>query len=136
MIKNRFLNTLPCKIFNSVTLIIVKSMWYITFVSYNDSFNFSDDSIPGRKLLLFGQLGSEPTRCRFFFFEMHVMRTKVDIFDYITSLKSVKKLKKVFYYLIHLLCYIVWLNIYLTRYFSDNVVVRFILSLLEYDYSQ
>jgi hypothetical protein len=136
MIKNRFFNTLPCKIFNSVTLIIVKSMWYITFVSYNDSFNFSDDSIPGRKLLLFGQLGSEPTRCRLVFFEMHVVRTKADIFDYITSLKYVKKLKKVFYYLIHLLCYIVWLNIYLTRYFSDNVVVRFILSLLEYDYSQ
>jgi hypothetical protein len=71
-----------------------------------------------------------------FFSEIHVVRTKVDIFDYITSLKNVKKLKKVFYYLIHLLCYIVWLNIYLTRYFSDNVVVRFILSLLEYDYSQ
>ena len=67
MIKNRFVNTLPCKIFNSVTLIIVKSMWYITFVSYNDSLNFSDYSIPGRKLLLFGQLGSEPTRCRIFF---------------------------------------------------------------------
>jgi hypothetical protein len=31
---------------------------------------------------------------------------------------------------------LVWLNIYLTHYFSDNVVVRFILSLLEYDYSQ
>ena len=71
-----------------------------------------------------------------FFSEIHVVRTKVDIFDYITSLKNVKKLKKVFYYLIHLLCYIVWLNIYLIRYFSDNVVVRFILSLLEYDYSQ
>jgi PhoPQ-activated pathogenicity-related protein len=28
-----------------------------------------------------------------------------------------------FYNLIHLLCYIVWLNIYLTRYFSDNVIV-------------
>jgi hypothetical protein len=56
MIKNRFLNTLPCKIFNSVTLIIVKSMWYITFVSYNDSLNFSDYSIPGGKLLLFGLL--------------------------------------------------------------------------------
>ena len=71
-----------------------------------------------------------------FFSEIHVVRTKVDIFDYITALKNVKKLKKVFYYLIHLLCYIVWLNIYLIRYFSDNVVVRFILSLLEYDYSQ
>ena len=71
-----------------------------------------------------------------FFSEIHIVRTKVDIFDYITSLKNVKKLKKVFYYLIHLLCYIVWLNIYLIRYFSDNVVVRFILSLLEYDYSQ
>jgi len=71
-----------------------------------------------------------------FLFGMHVVRTKVDIFDYITSLKNVKKFKKVFYYLIHLLCYNVWLNIYLTRYFSDNVVVRFILSLLEYEYSQ
>ena len=68
-----------------------------------------------------------------FVFEMHVVHTKVDIYDYITSLKNVKKLKNVFYYLIHLF---VWLNIYLTRYFSDNVVVRFILSLLEYDYSQ
>jgi hypothetical protein len=133
MIKNRFVNTLPCKIFNSVTLIIVKSMWYITFVSYNDSFNLSDYSIPGRKLLLFGQWAYP---MQDFFFEMHVVHTKVDIYDYITSLKNVKKLKKVFYYLIHLLCYIVWLNIYLTRYFSDNVVVRFILSLLEYDYSQ
>ena len=133
MIKNRFVNTLPCKIFNSVTLIIVKSMWYITFVSYNDSFNLSDYSIPGRKLLLFGQWAYP---MQDFFFEMHVVHTKVDIYDYITSLKNVKKLKNVFYYLIHLLCYIVWLNIYLTRYFSDNVVVRFILSLLEYDYSQ